>query len=67
MCKATHPLGGVDSLNPCHWRGKWLHHHGADVLCDVLWLCVAVKLIVCKKVPEHNRKVRLMVVTFRCT
>ncbi len=27
MRKATRPLGGVVSLNPCHWRGhqKWFY------------------------------------------
>ncbi len=65
--KAARPSGGMDSLNPCRWGGKWFHHHGDDVCCVVLWLCVGVKLIICKKVPEHNRKVRLMVITFRCT
>jgi hypothetical protein len=60
MCKATHPSGGMDSLNPCRWRGKRLHHHGGDVHCVVLWLCVAVKLIVCKKVRDHNRKVNIL-------
>jgi hypothetical protein len=66
MRKATRPLGSIDSLNPCSWRGEQLHHHGGDVRCVVLRLCVVVKLIICKKVPEHNRKVRLMVITFRC-
>ncbi len=41
MCKAAHPLGGMDSLNPRRWRGKWLHHHGGDICC-VFVLCVAV-------------------------
>jgi hypothetical protein len=54
MRKAARPLGGMDSLNPCRWRGKQLHHHGGDIHCVVLWLCVAVKLIVCKKVPEQG-------------
>jgi hypothetical protein len=59
MPKVPHPLGSVDSSNQSRWRGKLLNHHdhGGDVHCVVLWLCVAVKLIVCKKVPEHNLKV----------
>jgi hypothetical protein len=40
ICKAAHHLGSVDSSNPCHWRGKWLHHHGCDVCC-VFVLCDA--------------------------
>ncbi len=43
------------------------HHHGGDICCVVLWLYVVIKLTVCKKVPEHNRKVSLMAITFRCT
>jgi hypothetical protein len=49
MCKAARPSGGVDSLNPRRWRSKWLNHHGGDACCVVLWLCVTVKLIACKK------------------
>ncbi len=60
MRKAARPSGSVDSSNPRRWRGKRFHHHGGDVCCVVLWLCVAVKLIVCKKVPEHNRKVNTL-------
>ncbi len=41
MHKAVHPLGGVDSSNPCRLMGKWLHHHGGDDFC-VFVLCVAV-------------------------
>jgi hypothetical protein len=41
-------------------EGKWLHHHGGDVCCAVLRLCVVVKLIVCKIVPEHIRKVNIL-------
>jgi hypothetical protein len=67
MCKAACPSGSMDSLNPCRWRGKQLHHHCGDVCCVVLWLCIVAKLIEYKKVPEHNHKVRLVVVTFRCT
>ncbi len=26
------PLRQCDSLNPCRWRGKRLHHHGGGVL-----------------------------------
>jgi hypothetical protein len=42
------------------WRGKRLHCHGGDVCCVVLWLCAAVKLIACNKVPEHNLKVCIL-------
>ena len=56
MHKAARPSGGVGSSNPHHWRGKRLHHHGGDVCC-VFELCVAVSLVMCKKVPEHNLKV----------
>jgi hypothetical protein len=31
MRKAAHPLGGVGSSNPRHWRGERLHHHGDGV------------------------------------
>jgi hypothetical protein len=31
MRKTAYPSGSVDSLNPHHWRGKWLHHHGGGV------------------------------------
>jgi hypothetical protein len=37
--KAARHLGSVDSLNPCRWSGKQLHHHGGDVCC-VFVLCV---------------------------
>jgi hypothetical protein len=39
--KAARYLGGMDSSNPHHWRGKQLHHHGGDVCC-VFVLCDAV-------------------------
>ncbi len=57
--KAVCPLGGVDSLNPCRWRGKRLHHYGGDVCC-VFVLCITISLVVCKKVPEHNLKVHIL-------
>jgi hypothetical protein len=59
MPKATRPLGGVDSSNPRRWRSKRLNHHGDDVCC-VFVLCVAISLIVCKKSPEHNLKVCIL-------
>ncbi len=59
MRRAAHPSGGMDSSNPCRWRGKRLHHHGGDVCC-VFVLCVVVSLVVCKKVPEHNLKVCIL-------
>ncbi len=38
--KAACPSGGVDSLNPCRWRGKRLHHHVGGVcwLFVLLWI-----------------------------
>ena len=33
MRNASRLSGGVESSNPCHWRGKRLHHHGGDVCC----------------------------------
>ncbi len=42
MRKATRPLGSMDSLNPCRWRGKRLHHHGGDDNCvSVLWVATS--------------------------
>jgi hypothetical protein len=40
MRKAARPSGGMKSSNPCHWRGKQLHHHGGDVPCVfvLLWM-----------------------------
>jgi hypothetical protein len=38
MCKVAHPSGGMESLNPCRWRGKQLHHHGGGVCCLFLLL-----------------------------
>jgi hypothetical protein len=37
MCKAAHHLGSLDSSNPCPWRGKWLHHHGGDACCVIVF------------------------------
>jgi hypothetical protein len=59
MHKAARPSAGVDSSNPHRWRGKRPHHHGGDVH-TVFVLCVAVSLIVCKKVPENNLKVQIL-------
>ncbi len=59
MRKAAHSLCGVDSLNPCHWRGKPLHHHGDDVWC-VFVLCDVVLLVMCKNVQEHNLEVHIL-------
>ena len=36
MCKVVHPLGDMDSSNPHHQRGWWLHHHGG--LCRSLYV-----------------------------
>jgi hypothetical protein len=67
--KATCPSGGVGSSN--HTAG------GASgsttmmmVFAGLFVLCVAVTLVICRKVPEHNLKVhiflsiRLICVTF---
>ena len=40
MCKAAHPLGGVGSSNPRHWRGEQLHHHGDGVWYVICAFCV---------------------------
>jgi hypothetical protein len=49
MCKAAHPLGGMESSNPRCWRGKRLHHHGGDVRCVFVLLWIDLELNVCKK------------------
>ncbi len=67
MRKATHPSGGVDSLNPCRWRGKRLHHHGGGVcwLFVLLWMDLwRHKLIVCKIWYKNNLKMRLAALLF---
>jgi hypothetical protein len=40
MRKAPCHLGGMDSSNPRHCRGKHLHHHGGGVcwLFMLLWM-----------------------------
>jgi hypothetical protein len=40
MSKAACHSDGVDSSNPCPWRGKRLHHHGGGVcwLFVLLWM-----------------------------
>ncbi len=53
---------GVDSSNPCRWRGERLHHHGDGVcwLFVLLWMdSWCHKLIVCKKLYKNNLKMRL--------
>ncbi len=67
MRKAARPLGGVDSLNPCCWRGERLHHHGGGVCWSfvLLWMdSWRHKLIVCKIWYKNNLKMRLMVLLF---
>ncbi len=62
MRKAACPLGGVESSNPCCWRGERLHHHGGDVCCVfvLLWMdSWHLKLNVCKKWYKNNLKMRL--------
>jgi hypothetical protein len=39
MHKAAFPSGGLDSSNPCRWRGEWLHHHGGCLLGHLFFLC----------------------------
>jgi hypothetical protein len=40
MRKAARPSGSMDSLNPRHWKGERLHHHGGGVcwLFVLLWM-----------------------------
>ncbi len=40
MCKTARPSGGLDSLNPHHWRAGRLHTHGGGVcyLFVLLWM-----------------------------
>ncbi len=67
MRKAAHYLDGVDSLNPCRWRGKRLHHHGGGVcwLFVLLWMdSWRHELIVCKKWYKNNLKMRLTELLF---
>ncbi len=62
MRKVARHSDGVDSLNPCCWRGKRLHHHDGGVcwLFVLLWMdSWHHKLIVCKKWYKNNRKMRL--------
>jgi hypothetical protein len=61
--KAARLSGGMESLNPCRWRGKRLHHHGGGVcwLFVLLWMDSGChELIVCKKWSKNNLKMRLM-------
>ncbi len=60
MCKAARPLGGMESSNTCHWRGKQLHHHGGDVCCVFVLLWMDSELNVCKKWYKNTLKIRLM-------
>ncbi len=67
MRKATRPLGGMDSLNPHRWRGKWLHHHGGGVCWLFVWLWIDSwhhELIIWKKWYKHNLKMVLMALLF---
>jgi hypothetical protein len=59
MCKAAHPLGGMESSNPRRWRGKRLHHHGGDVRCVFVFLWMDSELNVCKKQYKNKLKMRL--------
>ncbi len=63
MHKAARHSDGVDSSNPCRWRGKRLHHHGGGVcwLFVLLWMdSWHHELIICKKWYKNNLKMRLM-------
>ncbi len=67
MHKAARHSGSVVSSNPCHWRGKRLHHHGGGVcwLFVLLWMdSWRHKLIVCKKWYKNNLKMRLTALLF---
>ncbi len=67
MRKAACPLGGVDSLNPCRWRGEQLHHHGGGVcwLFVLLWMdSWCHELIVCKIWYKNYLKMRLTALLF---
>ncbi len=67
MRKATHPSGGVDSSNPCRWRGERLHHHDGGVcwIFVLLWIdSWCLKPIVCKKWHKNNLKMRLTALLF---
>jgi hypothetical protein len=46
MCMAAHPLGGLDSSNPCRWRGWRLHTTMVVGVCSMFVLCVAVFLVI---------------------
>ncbi len=67
MRKAARHLDGVDSLNPCRWRGERIHLHGGGVcwLFVLLWMdSWCHKLIVCKKWYKNNLKMRLTALLF---
>jgi hypothetical protein len=54
------PLGWHGFIESTPLEGQALHHHGGNVCCVVLWLCVVVKLILYTKVPEHNLNVHIL-------
>ncbi len=67
MSKAARHSDGVDSSNPCRWRGKQLHHHGGGVcwLFVLLWIdSWRHKPNKCKKWYKNNPKEGLCGVTF---
>jgi hypothetical protein len=48
MRKAIRPSGGMDSSNPCCWRGKQLYHYG-DGVCKVgCAFCTVSQLVTCQ-------------------
>ncbi len=58
MRKAARHSGGVDSSNPCCWRGKRLHRHGNDVCC-VFMLCDAVSSGCCHSYVKKCQNITL--------
>ncbi len=64
MRKAAHHSGGVVSLNPRHWRGERLHHHGGGVCWLFVLLWMDSEIIVRKKWYKNNPKEGLCGVTF---
>ncbi len=59
MRKAASPLGGMESLNPCHWRGERLHHHGGSVywFFVLLWMDSwrqAVISLACRQIRKYT-------------
>ncbi len=63
MRKTARPLGGMESSNPRHWRGRAAPSPGGGVcwLFVLLWMdSWCHELMVCKKWYKNNLKMRLM-------